>query len=486
MKHPLKTPSPLSVVEDTYYWPDSNPPNLPDSMVGAEEPPKDDGTFIPSIPPGAFHAEVGLHTPISFEATIDGPDSALSSSTSQRLAVSLDDRLAAVDKLLQTHNDDSRPPAGHNRRALQHLAQCIYDPYCARKPQLVILVSDPFHKASLAAIRHNRKRTILHALDGLNVSYIFSPKDIGWAQSVHAVFPDEVKIVLFDRPDLRSCLDDTLSCVRSTQNPTGIPAYKMMSWQEDALGDAPSPFGHAWTLTAEETYDGRSFVGFSFSETCRQNAPYIEPADRLDQVFILATLETYFWPNHNVWPPEYFEQVGEETKAQFVASLHDTVGRLKDYPKTIGIQAVPNNLVELGMLSEMAVLENMGRSRALLGLWDPRFEDVVLEALCLGVPFLNPIHQWDKRNPSNRQNWVTQNMELNFLHPPYVYNIFADDYAGFKKAIVNAMETPIKGFIPPHLTDAALRKRLSELLERDWKSEAQKVAAKKGITEFLF
>nr|GAT58765.1 predicted protein [Mycena chlorophos] len=462
-KHKFKRPKPKPaqpIEEDFIDWPLPNPQSFPDPMVGAEE----------------FGDSLVDEEEIPADETPSFPPSTFDESHSSMPLVSLEDRMAAVERLLKSDGDDLLPPAGHNRKALHDLTLCIYDPQCSKTPQLIILVSNPFHKAILSPPHGNLKLSVLHALDSLNVTYVFSPKDVGWAQSVHEVFSDETRAVIFDPSDLRSCLDDTVGCVRSAENNAGIPAYKMFSWEDEASGTPPSPFGHAWTFTAEQDHRGSSFVGFAVPGTCRQSAPYVMPSERLDRVWVHAQVETQFWHTQNVWPAAYFEDAGKELdgKAEFVAALHPTDGRLKDYAMAADVHTVPDNLFELQVEHE-DMLREIGRSRLLLGLWDPRSTYSVLEAMCLGVPFLNPVKQWDPNNPSDRSQWIAQNPELITVDPPYVYNVFEGDYAGFKDAISKAMDAPIPGFIPPHLTETALRLRLVNLLARDWKAEAQKV-----------
>lgn len=84
------------------------------------------------------------------------------------------------------------------------------------------------------------------------------------------------------------------------------------------------------------------------------------------------------------------------------------------------------------------------------------------EALCLGVPFINPIldvspplvgyllllthnflTQWDRAQPGNRMKWTAQHGMLKLMNPPYVYNVFKDDLDGFMEAIEAAVTTPI-------------------------------------------
>ena len=65
--------------------------------------------------------------------------------------------------------------------------------------------------------------------------------------------------------------------------------------------------------------------------------------------------------------------------------------------------------------------------------------------LCMGVPFVNPIQQWDAQHPEDREAWMTQHDGLKYENPPHVYNVHANDVAGFWAAVKQAMETGIEG-----------------------------------------
>ncbi|KAJ6557273.1 hypothetical protein DFH09DRAFT_1280031 [Mycena vulgaris] len=372
---------------------------------------------------------------------------------------------AAVQQLIQTFS--AKEGLEHNRKALLDTTRCMYDTHCTPRPRLVILVS--------AEIR-NEEGAILRVFDRLDVSYIHSPGDVQWAKSVYALFSSQVKAVIFDRNDLKACFKDISGCLRSPQNLQGFPAWKMFSWNQVPDEEPASPLGYAWTLAAEKFPNGETYLGFSLEKTCRSTTPYVDPEERLNRAFIMAGLETYLFRKHNLWPPEYFEDAGKETGAQFVAGLDPVDGRLILYPETEGIKSVPSNLVELGKLSEKGVLQEMSKSKLLVGLWDPRELPLVFEALCLGVPVLNPIRSWDSADPSNRNRWLSQNTALNELDPPYVYNVFAGDYPAFKKAIADAMTHPIEIYIPEHMTEAAVEKRVTAFLDRDWRAEANKTS----------
>ncbi|KAJ7134387.1 hypothetical protein C8R44DRAFT_609886, partial [Mycena epipterygia] len=324
----------------------------------------------------------------------------------------------------------------------------------------------------------NWESSILRAFDSLGVFSVYVPHGIQAAQSMHALFALQVKAVISDEDDLKQCFQDTRGCLRSPQNLKGIPAWKMFSWGYLPPNQPPSPLGFAWILSQENRPQGETYLGYSIERVCR-DASYVDHAQRLDRTFILANLEAWFIKHHNVWPPKYFEDAGPATGTQFVAALDPVIARVASWPQLAKYHIVPSNLVELGPHSDRDFLQEMAKSRLLLGLFDPREMPVVFSALCLGVPFLNPIRNWDSNNSSDRSKWETQVMALNDLNPPYVYNVFANDYEGFEKAIADAMTHPPPSYTPEHMMEAAVEKRVAAILNRDWKMEAQAVIERK-------
>jgi len=119
----------------------------------------------------------------------------------------------------------------------------------------------------------------------------------------------------------------------------------------------------------------------------------------------------------------------------------------------------------------------LAHSRLLIGIGDPTTSPTPYEALCLGVPFLNPIkNQWDVSDPSNRDKWDVQHGLLKLLDPPYVYNVRRGDKEGFLKAIKSALENPLTDrYIVERMKMESLEKRLQDLLDTDWENEAAKV-----------
>jgi hypothetical protein len=154
--------------------------------------------------------------------------------------------------------------------------------------------------------------------------------------------------------------------------------------------------------------------------------------------------------------------------------------------------ALPGGITNLGLLPMETFFSEISRSRVLVGISQPFHSPSPYDALCFGVPFINPVIDWDRRHPENRAKWRVQQVGLRMLEPPYVYHVKRGDVEGFWKAIQHAIERPIdrsvlifvfpirslmtvSRYIPPHMTLEQLKQRVGSIIERDWKSEAENV-----------
>ncbi|KAH8823016.1 hypothetical protein DL96DRAFT_329836 [Flagelloscypha sp. PMI_526] len=136
----------------------------------------------------------------------------------------------------------------------------------------------------------------------------------------------------------------------------------------------------------------------------------------------------------------------------------------------------------LGVLSQADFYHELGKSKALLGVGNPAASPSPYDALCLGVPFINPIYSWDHNDPMNKFKWQAQHDLLRALDPPYVYNVRRGDAEGLEAAFKSALENPIESFIPPAMTIGAVRERHRLLVETDWRSKAKEYIEKEFLS----
>ncbi|KAG9002662.1 hypothetical protein FRB90_011338 [Tulasnella sp. 427] len=310
-----------------------------------------------------------------------------------------------------------------------------------------------------------------------------------------------VHLIIAEHPNLEGCMynstctyadfgDLNLGSTSPAPPPNAthlnIPIWKLFypHWWNEA---AP-PLGGPFTLSPEP-YDiwptqqnaGKDnfYLGYSVESSCTKT-PFIPPTQRPRQTYILGKSLRYFTlPEYTLWTGDaltsiddpFYLDFSQDQNVTFLAgqlSHHDNDdvlrGKLRDPPRGI---------VQHEKLSRSNFQKALANSRVMLGLGNPRLSPTPYEALCLGVPFINPLMRGSNKN--DRTTWTGQHDALIFsgLDEPYVYHVEQGDRAGLAAALRKAMDTPIERYIPPRMTSAALLGRMKSLLETDWRSIAK-------------
>lgn len=198
------------------------------------------------------------------------------------------------------------------------------------------------------------------------------------------------------------------------------------------------PLGNRWTLSPENyeimapgNSKGNVYLGYTVERTCMR-IPITPTTDRPQQVYLLAKNLAYFYSDK-----EYAWSNVTLDGAPFTVAL---VAGLRDHLEL----GVPVGITNLGRLNQTEFYYHLGRSRVLLGIGLPFLSPSPYDALCMGVPFINPIMDWDRDFPANRTSWLSQHDALKLLDPPYVYNVFKGDGEGLWRAVKEAFEAPIE------------------------------------------
>jgi len=131
--------------------------------------------------------------------------------------------------------------------------------------------------------------------------------------------------------------------------------------------------------------------------------------------------------------------------------------------------------------------EHLAGTRVLLGTGRPPLSPTPYDALCFGVPFVNPVVAWDAGAPDDRARWRTQHDGLKWEAEPRVYHVRLSRDLGerrrdFWAAIQRAMSTPIERYVLREMSQDAVTERLSRIVETDWLAPATEVLAKKQLT----
>lgn len=205
-------------------------------------------------------------------------------------------------------------------------------------------------------------------------------------------------------------------------------------------------FGGHFTMAPEDfstwPNNGRQnfYLGYSLEKTCLKT-PYVRPEERPRQVFVLAKQSKYFAPtgryilrDHPQAAATFFSGLSESLNTSFVGAFHMDEG----FP-------IPDGITRLARMSRPAFQATIARSRVLLGVGSPTLSPSPWEALCLGVPFINPIHDWDRKDPENRDKWMSQHDGLvhTNISEPYVFHVKQGDIKGFERAISIALNSSI-------------------------------------------
>ncbi|KAF7321218.1 hypothetical protein HMN09_00210800 [Mycena chlorophos] len=397
-------------------------------------------------------------------------------------------KLATIAETLFPVNSpaEDRSIFAENERMLRRLLGCMQDGTCGRNQmKIVILASSPFRGLLNGdnggeAIWAN---SAVIAMRNLGYSYLYT-STLAQAIALYQIFAALVPVLIVDGADSKHCFTDEdghggrLECVQKRDRPHGVPIWKMLSFH---FWDGPEhPLGRKWTLNPEPyrpAPDNNTYLGYSVEPQCARQ-PFVPHSQRKPQAWVFAKNADYFDPERRAWAPEAFRRAVEVLSSEpslnestpqegfrFLAGVRDKT--LPDY--------WPPDVENGGFLPQAKFYTALAESRALVGMGRPVASPTPYDALCVGVPFINPILDWDRSNPDDRSRWSSQHNTLKHLDPPYVYNVFKGDEGGFVDAVRDAVRTPIESFVLPAMRMGAVEQRLGEILEMDWRGEAERV-----------
>jgi hypothetical protein len=206
------------------------------------------------------------------------------------------------------------------------------------------------------------------ALDDLGYTYVITPyPSYLYMIQFYKMFPDLVKLIFVDRIDAFQCFHDTAGCVISEQNPTGIPLWKMLTF--NFWMGSHHPLGEEWTVSPED-YASRvgsnTYLGYSIEASCRKQ-PFVPHSARENQAYILAKLLSFFTPERDAaWSTVDFDAVTNATGMEFtLASFNDTLQGEWSAPR------LPSNHVNLGRIAQAEFMNVLSKSRVFIGMGNP-------------------------------------------------------------------------------------------------------------------
>ncbi|KAJ3349834.1 hypothetical protein HDU83_000281 [Entophlyctis luteolus] len=358
---------------------------------------------------------------------------------------------------------------------LQTLVRCLEASNCTPYQEVVVILGTQQYKDALVgkvsgdAIWAGSMLTAADAL-GFTVLPVDTPHE---ALLLYHIVGNLTAIVALENPLIEECWNNRRNpgfrCMATDSWPMDIPVWKMVAalfWPGYCL----HPLGEPWCFTPENYQSWTpltktSYIGYSIEDICMQT-PVIPWADRLNRTFILAKSAEYF--RNTKIDTAIFAQLAN-TDGGAGISFVTAVANDGEFAFA-GVTNLPAPMPRAQYTREV------GQSKALLGLGDPRTSPSAYDALCAGVAFFNPIKSWDRQKPWDRERWETQHDGVKYMDPPRVYNFFVDDAKELKLLLLRAMVTDVGGrFIPDHMTMRAMRTRMEEFVLRDWKKMADDV-----------
>ncbi|KAJ7432318.1 hypothetical protein B0H11DRAFT_1760765 [Mycena galericulata] len=381
-----------------------------------------------------------------------------------------------------SHPSQRREWITENQKTTQALFQCIAQGNCAQNQTKVVIIECHHFvmvkQGGWAGGEGIWASSTLRALNNMGYSVVISPTSRERTVQLYHIFGSLVKMIILD-PEHNVKWDTDI--VRTIDNPSGIPVWLLFSfsfWPSQSHLLTPK-----WSLTPENYFfmnPSNTYLGYSIEEQCSRFR-FIPHSEREMDIWVLGKSISYFQPEYRAWDPDFFDLAANSTGVSFIAGVggpnqHYRAGNSASEVKMAA------SITNFGPLSQDEFYSVLSRSRAIVGMSAPVLSPTPYDALCFGVPFINPITQWDRQNPNDRNRWQTQHDGLRHLSPPYVYHVHKGDRDGFVQAIKDAIDNPIQSYVLDRMRISAVEYRLGQILEHDWRAEAEEVLEERKVS----
>ncbi|KAJ7625587.1 hypothetical protein FB45DRAFT_69321 [Roridomyces roridus] len=363
------------------------------------------------------------------------------------------------------------------RRALRELLTCIERNDCKKNQKKVVIVESMYF--------FNNMRGAIGGEDIWANSTMLAMKKLGYtvlyaeemtaAVELYRIIPSLVRMVIVNDWHAFLCWKEIGWCLQSIYNPTGIPAYKLFSFYFWSIPN--HPLGPKWVLSPEPYHEmpnplNFTYLGYSVEHACSVT-PFVPHSERPNQAWVLAKLLNYFSPDKSPWVGADFDDASELTGVTYALGAG-----LDDGHTMPPADMLPAKYVNHDRMDKSVFMSRIAQSRVLIGVGNPTNSPTPYDALCLGVPFINPYDDWGRIGANGDQNtqWDSQHPFMSMLGKPYVYNVRRGDHEGFVQAVEEALANPIPRYIPERMRIESLMARMDELMDTDWEEEMRKQA----------
>ncbi|KAJ7740885.1 hypothetical protein B0H14DRAFT_3515443 [Mycena olivaceomarginata] len=274
-----------------------------------------------------------------------------------------------------------------NQKTTYALFSCIARGDCTQNQTKVVLISSfdfiiPMEGGYIGGEPSGR---CLRALNNMGYSVLYAT-NIESALHLYYIYGHLVKMVIASGGDI--------------EQHTSLEIFRVPFWSQ-----AAHPLGSKWTLSPED-YHTNSYLGYSIEAQCSRY-PFIPHSERKRQAYILAKFLNFFTPEQRVWEPDFFDAAATRRECPSIENI------------------APAHAEDVFTQDEFYHV--LSHSVALVGVGNPVTSPTPYDALCLGIPFVNPVASWDENDPTDRTKWSTQHDPLKELSAPYVYHVFKGD-----------------------------------------------------------
>lgn len=148
-------------------------------------------------------------------------------------------------------------------------------------------------------------------------------------------------------------------------------------------------------------------------------------------------------------------------------------------PEGVTKETLTPGIFTLGRQSQSDFHRFVAQSKVMIGTGAPKLSPSPYDALCMGVPFINPILDWDPKQPGDKSKWRVQQSALMDVPEPYVYHVYRHNEEDFHRAVEAAVSSPIPRYIPPAMRFNAVLERHRQWVANDWHKEAKELVAER-------
>ncbi|KAL1408263.1 hypothetical protein Q8F55_005069 [Vanrija albida] len=250
------------------------------------------------------------------------------------------------------------------------------------------------------------------------------------------------------------------------------PGFKMhRDWDVPETGGdevwAFQPLGRRWQITPYP-YPGHTWVPVSMERECLATPA---PKTRTRRVVILGKRASYF-------QSRYAGVRWDVVQRRLGAADIELVAAMETDNAT-----VPAGISNVGQLDQGAYSRLLSRSAALIGIGAPLISPGPYFALCRGVPVVMPLHQHDVPSSAGWDVYDeghAQHGPVSALREPYVYAYHPNDSEGLALQVIQAVDHPIKPYVPPGYGAEDVEARVRAMLHYDYEGEYAAIVKANG------